>query len=134
MEFPHLVRLVEENQFDTIYHEHFSYFSFSHGAADLRRARLDVFDVEEIPTHGGSLRIYARHDADDDAPGDRARSPPAHGRARAGLDRLELLHVLRRACEGAEGAVRPAGVPHRREARREVASSDTAHRARATRC
>jgi len=65
-EFPHLVRLMAENQFDTIYHEHFSYFSFLSAEAIFAAHRLVVFDVEELPTHGGSLRIYARH-ADDGA-------------------------------------------------------------------
>jgi SAM-dependent methyltransferase len=61
MEFPHLTRLVEENQFDTIYHEHFSYFSFSTACRIFAAHGLSVFDVEELPTHGGSLRIYAGH-------------------------------------------------------------------------
>jgi C-methyltransferase C-terminal domain/Methyltransferase domain len=59
VEFPHLVRLVEESQFDTIYHEHFSYFSFSTVRQIFERHGLRVFDVEELPTHGGSLRVYA---------------------------------------------------------------------------
>lgn len=61
MEFPHLLRLMEENQFDTIYHEHFSYFSFRVAERVFAAHRLTIFDVEEIPTHGGSLRIFARH-------------------------------------------------------------------------
>ncbi|MDQ3562973.1 MAG: class I SAM-dependent methyltransferase [Pseudomonadota bacterium] len=64
MEFPHLMRLMNENQFDTIYHEHFSYFSLLTTEKILSRHGLTLFDVEEIPTHGGSLRVYARH-ADD---------------------------------------------------------------------
>jgi hypothetical protein len=60
-EFPHLVRLIEEGQFDTIYHEHFSYFSLLSASRVLAAHGLTVFDVEEIPTHGGSLRVYARH-------------------------------------------------------------------------
>ena len=61
MEFPHLLKMIEENQFDTIYHEHFSYFSF-HAVQKLFNSHdLALFDVERIPTHGGSLRIYARH-------------------------------------------------------------------------
>jgi 2-polyprenyl-3-methyl-5-hydroxy-6-metoxy-1,4-benzoquinol methylase len=63
MEFPHLLRLMEENQFDTIYHEHFSYFSFLVAERVFAAHGLMVFDVEEIPTHGGSLRIFARHEA-----------------------------------------------------------------------
>jgi len=67
MEFPHLIRLIEENQFDTIYHEHFSYFSFSTVAEVFRAHDLTLFDVDEIPTHGGSLRIYAKHSDDNSA-------------------------------------------------------------------
>jgi len=63
LEFPHLLRLLDENQFDTIYHEHFSYFSFTTAAKILAHHGLEVFDVEELPTHGGSLRLLARHRA-----------------------------------------------------------------------
>lgn len=65
MEFPHLVQLMENNQFDTIYHEHFSYLSFTTVTEIFKAADLVMFDVEEIPTHGGSLRIYAKHAEDD---------------------------------------------------------------------
>lgn len=61
MEFPHLLRLIEKTQFDTIYHEHFSYFSFIVAQKVFAKNSLLIFDVEEIPTHGGSLRIYATH-------------------------------------------------------------------------
>jgi len=61
MEFPHLMKLIQENQFDTIYHEHFSYFSFYAVKKLFSLHELEIFDVEEIPTHGGSLRIYAKH-------------------------------------------------------------------------
>ncbi|MEC4818670.1 MAG: class I SAM-dependent methyltransferase [Scytonema sp. PMC 1069.18] len=64
MEFPHLMWLVEGNQFDTIYHEHFSYFSFITVEKIFGFHGLTIFDVEELPTHGGSLRIYARHTED----------------------------------------------------------------------
>jgi SAM-dependent methyltransferase len=60
IEFPHLARLVEGNQFDTIYHEHFSYFSFLTAQTVLRAHGLEVFDVDELATHGGSLRVYAQ--------------------------------------------------------------------------
>ncbi|MBK6632538.1 MAG: class I SAM-dependent methyltransferase [Betaproteobacteria bacterium] len=59
-EFPHLMRLIEENQFDTIYHEHFSYLSLGTVSRIFAGAGLAVFDVEELPTHGGSLRVYAQ--------------------------------------------------------------------------
>jgi 2-polyprenyl-3-methyl-5-hydroxy-6-metoxy-1,4-benzoquinol methylase len=61
MEFPHLVRLMEDGLFDTIYHEHFSYFSFLTAEQVFAKHGLVLFDVEEVPTHGGSLRIYGRH-------------------------------------------------------------------------
>jgi hypothetical protein len=89
LEFPHLLRLIEENQFDTIYHEHFSYFSLITAEAILSAHGLRVFDVEELSTHGGSLRIYASHAADDSKP----TGPRVSGlRAREeseGLGRLE---------------------------------------------
>jgi SAM-dependent methyltransferase len=59
LEFPHLLRLIERNEFDTIYHEHFSYFSLLTTTRILEAHGLKVFDVEELKTHGGSLRVYA---------------------------------------------------------------------------
>jgi SAM-dependent methyltransferase len=64
MEFPHLQRLMEQNQFDTIYHEHFSYFSFFTVEQVFAAHGLTLFDVDELSTHGGSIRIYARHSTD----------------------------------------------------------------------
>lgn len=61
LEFPHLERLMAENQFDTIYHEHFSYFSLMAVAEIAARHRLRIIDVDELPTHGGSLRVYLSH-------------------------------------------------------------------------
>lgn len=68
MEFPHLVRLMEENQFDTIYHEHFSYLSFVTVDRIFYEHGLSIFDVEQLTTHGGSLRIYACHRENIDTP------------------------------------------------------------------
>ena len=68
IEFPHLMKLLDENQFDTIYHEHFCYFSLISVEAIFARHGLTIFDVEELWTHGGSLRIHARHTADDSRP------------------------------------------------------------------
>ena len=64
LEFPHVVRLMEENQYDTIYHEHFSYFSLITVERIFAEHGLIVFDVDQIPTHGGSIRIYLRHKED----------------------------------------------------------------------
>jgi SAM-dependent methyltransferase len=59
LEFPHLLRLIERNEFDTIYHEHFSYFSMLSTVKIMEAHGMRVFDVEELPTHGGSVRVYA---------------------------------------------------------------------------
>ena len=64
MEFPHLMQLVDNNQFDTIYHEHYSYLSFTTVQKVFAAHGLEMFDVEEQPTHGGSLRIFAKNAAD----------------------------------------------------------------------
>lgn len=61
VEFPHLLTLINESQFDTIYHEHFSYFSFLTVEKVFAKHGIQLFDVEELPTHGGSLRIYGKH-------------------------------------------------------------------------
>lgn len=66
IEFPHLARLIEQNQFDTIYHEHFSYFSFWTAEQLFRHHHLIIFDIEELDTHGGSLRLYVKHAEDND--------------------------------------------------------------------
>ncbi len=89
MEFPHLLRLMDENQFDTIYHEHFSYFSLMSTERIFTAHGLTLFDVEEMWTHGGSLRIYARHQEDEARPvGARVRALLAREKA-VGLDRPE---------------------------------------------
>lgn len=89
MEFPHLMQMVELNQFDTIYHEHFSYLSFLTVRRIFEAHGLTLFDVEQIPTHGGSLRIYARHTSD----GTKAVGPRVAEllelECRRGYDRLE---------------------------------------------
>ncbi len=89
LEFPHLLRLMEGTQFDTIYHEHFSYFSFRVVVQVLSAHGLTVFDVDELPTHGGSLRVYARHAARE-APEPTARVDALlDAEHAAGLDRLD---------------------------------------------
>jgi len=89
IEFPHLMRLMAENQFDTIYHEHFSYFSFMTAERIFAAHGLTLYDVDELPTHGGSLRIYARHAEDaSKTVTERALKLRADERS-AGLDRLD---------------------------------------------
>lgn len=89
MEFPHLMQLMELNQFDTIYHEHFSYLSFTTVTKIFAAHGLTMFDVEQLPTHGGSLRIYARQATDSTKPvGPRVGELLAL-EASKGYDRLE---------------------------------------------
>jgi SAM-dependent methyltransferase len=89
MEFPHLMRLVEENQWDTIYHEHFSYFSFLTVSSVFEKHGLRLFDVEKLPTHGGSLRIYGAH-AEDEAKPETAAAQELRERERgAGYEQLD---------------------------------------------
>ncbi len=89
MEFPHLLQLMQHNQFDTIYHEHFSYFSFLTVSKVFERHGLRLFDVDQVPTHGGSLRIYGCHTDDATHPqSGRVALLEADERA-AGLDHLE---------------------------------------------
>ena len=111
VEFPHLVRLMEGNQFDTIYHEHFSYFSFGTARRIFAAHGLDLFDVEELPTHGGSLRIWARHADEEGAvtrgwPSWRPGSWPPAWRPRR-------LRRVRRA--GGRDQAQAARVPDRRQ-------------------
>jgi hypothetical protein len=85
-EFPHLLRLIEHVEFDTIYHEHFSYFSLECVLAIFAAHGLTIFDVEEVPTHGGSLRVYAAQTASGRVPSDACSMVLSAERA-AGLDR-----------------------------------------------
>jgi 2-polyprenyl-3-methyl-5-hydroxy-6-metoxy-1,4-benzoquinol methylase len=94
LEFPHLVRLMEENQYDTIYHEHFSYFSFITAEKIFAAHGLTLFDVEEIPTHGGSIRIYGRHEADHSRPVSQRVQALRQQEKEAGLERMETYSTF----------------------------------------
>jgi 2-polyprenyl-3-methyl-5-hydroxy-6-metoxy-1,4-benzoquinol methylase len=89
MEFPHLLRLMRENQFDTIYHEHFSYFSFATVAQVFKAHGLRVFDVDQLATHGGSLRIYACHTTNVGQPDQPSVAALLAEERAEGLDRLD---------------------------------------------
>jgi SAM-dependent methyltransferase len=89
LEFPHLLRLIAENQFDTIYHEHFSYFSFITVEKVFAAHGLRLFDVEELPTHGGSLRIFGCHAEDAGKPATARVAELKQREERYGLNRLE---------------------------------------------
>ena len=89
LEFPHLLQLMQHNQFDTIYHEHFSYFSFLTAEKVFAAHGLTLFDVEELPTHGGSIRIYARHAEDRSKPVGARVGELREREQRLGFDRIE---------------------------------------------
>ncbi|HEV2854902.1 MAG TPA: class I SAM-dependent methyltransferase [Thermoanaerobaculia bacterium] len=107
LEFPHLLRLMAEDQFDTIYHEHYSYFSFQTVRRIFAFHGLTVFDVEELPTHGGSLRVYARHEDDSSKPvGERVRDLLAR-EEEAGMGRLDTYRSFaERVCRVKRGLLR----------------------------
>jgi SAM-dependent methyltransferase len=88
MEFPHLMRLIEDNQWDTIYHEHFSYFSFLTASRVFEAHGLRLFDVEELPTHGGSLRVYGCHADDPQKDESEAASELRERERKAGYEEL----------------------------------------------
>lgn len=92
MEFPHLLQLMRENQFDTIYHEHFSYFSFITVERVFAAHGITLFDVEDLPTHGGSLRIYGRHAEDTTKPVGERVTELRSRELNVGFDRLETYN------------------------------------------
>lgn len=94
IEFPHLMRLMEGNQFDTIYHEHFFYFSLMTAERIFEAHGLSLFDVEELPTHGGSLRIYGRHVEDKTEPVTERYRELMNREKAACLDRLETYALF----------------------------------------
>lgn len=94
LEFPHLLQLMEGNQFDTIYHEHFSYFSFLAAEKIFEAHGLTLYDVEELPTHGGSLRIYGRHSEDSSKPVTPRVTSLKSKEADYGLGRLEVYRTF----------------------------------------
>jgi SAM-dependent methyltransferase len=105
MEFPHLMRLIEEKQWDTIYHEHFSYFSFLTVSAVFAAHGLRLFDVEELPTHGGSLRIYGAHAEDAEKPESDAARELTRREREAGYERLEIYRGYGRRVEEDKRAI-----------------------------
>ena len=105
IEFPHLSKLMEENQFDTIYHEHFSYFSFLAAETIFAAHGLVLFDVEEIPTHGGSLRIFGRHKEDGEKPVSERVVELRQREIDAGLKRLETYEAFARQVEQTKWAL-----------------------------
>ncbi|WP_292571271.1 class I SAM-dependent methyltransferase [Methylomonas sp.] len=93
LEFPHLMRLIEHTQFDTVYHEHFSYLSLWTVNRIFQQAGLRIYDVEELPTHGGSLRIYGCH-AEKSISATSAVDAVLTAEARQGLRDLDTYHAF----------------------------------------
>jgi SAM-dependent methyltransferase len=89
LEFPHLLQLIENAEFDTIYHEHVSYFSLIAVERLFAQAGLQLFDVEELPTHGGSLRVYLRHPEDTSKPTSHHVEQLLERERKGGLEHLE---------------------------------------------
>ena len=104
LEFPHLMRLLEFNQFDTVYHEHFSYLSLSAVNRILMAAGLRLFDVEELSTHGGSLRVFACHQSDP-----RSVQPSVEGmlekERHAGLEKLSTYQNFQERADNIKNAL-----------------------------
>jgi hypothetical protein len=101
LEFPHLLRLIDENQFDTIYHEHFSYFSLTVVSRIFAASGLRIWDVEEIPTHGGSLRVYGCH-ANDARPRESRVESIIAEEARRGFETSEVYEGFQARAEHAK--------------------------------
>ena len=116
IEFPHLLRLLEGNQFDTIYHEHYSYLSLRVVQLIAKKAGLEVVDVEEIPTHGGSLRVWLGHQ--NGAVITDAVERVLAGEAKAGLESLEAYRGFQQRAEAAKHGLLEFLLQARREGKR----------------
>jgi hypothetical protein len=120
MEFPHLMRLMEGHEFDTIYHEHFSYFSLLSVERVFARHRLTIYDVEELPTHGGSLRIHVSHTGHE-APAVGSRVADLLRREReAGLDRIDSYRAFGETAREAKRALLAFLIEAKRRGKRVV--------------
>jgi 2-polyprenyl-3-methyl-5-hydroxy-6-metoxy-1,4-benzoquinol methylase len=120
-EFPHLLNLIRFSQFDTIYHEHFSYLSFGTARAVLAAHGLTVYDVDELPTHGGSLRLYARHASNEELSVTSAVEALEAKEGAAGLRSASGYQRLQRAADEIRSSVLGFLCEQRRAGRRVVA-------------
>jgi hypothetical protein len=105
MEFPHLLKLIEHNQFDTIYHEHFSYLSWLAVEKIFTHHGITLFDVEELATHGGSLRIFGRHTDDEGKPVSERVTAMRAAESAAGLDRIETYRAFQEKAQATKHAL-----------------------------
>lgn len=118
LEFPHLLRLMRGNQFDTIYHEHFSYFSLLAAVRLFAAHALRVFDVEELPTHGGSLRLYVCHEGNPDCAKSGAVPRVLAEEREAGLDSLETYAAFQEQVRDTKRALLEFLIGAKREGKR----------------
>jgi SAM-dependent methyltransferase len=118
LEFPHLEKLIAENQYDTIYHEHFSYFSLITAEKIFAAHNLILFDVDEIPTHGGSIRIYLRHVEDSSKPLTPAVVSLRERELAAGIDRMETYATFAEHVRESKRALLELLIRLRREGKR----------------
>ena len=121
VEFPHLLQLMEQNQFDTIYHEHYSYLSLMAVRTIFEKNGLTLFDVETLWTHGGSLRVFARHADDETKPVLPAVAAMRQREADAGLDRIEGYLGFQDRVQGVKRALLSFLIAAREEGKRTVA-------------
>ena len=117
MEFPHLMRLIEADQFDTIYHEHFSYFSFLTVRRVFAEHGLRLFDVEELSTHGGSLRIYGAHTDDAGKPDSERAAELAEREREAGYQELDTYRAYAQRVQEEKRAILSFLIKLKREGR-----------------
>src|SRR5688572_8543684 len=120
LEFPHLLRLIEQVQFDTVYHEHFSYLSLHTASRVFKAGGLRVTDVEELPTHGGSLRVYGCH-ADDPRPDGASVERILKAEEQFGLQKVSTYTAFQTLADAAKDALVTFLIEKKREGKRVAA-------------
>ena len=120
MEFPHLLQLIQKNQFDTIYHEHFSYFSLFSVQKVFSEHNLTIFDVEELDTHGGSLRIFARHTKNETSPVSERVSKLIDNEKKFGLTNISTYTKFSEKCKAVKQSIREFFISAKNEGKKIV--------------
>ncbi len=120
MEFPHLLQLIQKNQFDTIYHEHFSYFSLFTVQKVFSEHNLTIFDVEELDTHGGSLRIFARHTKNETSPVSERVSKLIDNEKKFGLTNISTYTKFSEKCKAVKQSIREFFISAKNEGKKVV--------------
>jgi len=120
MEFPHILQLIQKKQFDTIYHEHFSYFSLLTVQKVFSEHNLTIFDVEELDTHGGSLRIFARHIKNDTIPISERVSELTEKEKKFGLTNISTYTNFSEKCKAVKQSIREFFISAKNEGKKIV--------------